>query len=253
MNFLRFKHVMDRRDKTRNRTNKSTQTEIATNNDKATNTIDEVLEPFRFKMTSESFDGNQKATQTTARRDQETEPRVRVNDDAYTLKGSERYFKSKLQQRRDMMLQAYMAPLKDTPSDTDDEPSNALKALGITTKLALHGGALGLGIGMGVTNMLLSGAINLYDAMQSQQQQEEEPEENQTEVIEVEDSPPISINSSPPITVSSSGQSPEDERSSSSSSMQPPTPTELPMPTSPQSSRRNSRSSNESVGYPKKK
>ena len=144
------------------------------------------------------------------------------------------------------MLQVYMAPLRDTSPDTD-EPSNALKALGITTKLALQGGALGLGIGMGVTNMLLSGAINLYNAMQSQQQQkeeeeeEEEPQEHQTEVIEVEDSPPISVNTSPPITVTSS------------SSMQPPTPTELPMPTSPQSSRRNSRSSNESVGYPKKK
>ena len=148
-----------------------------------------------------------------------------------------------------------MAPLRDTSPDTDDEPSNALIALGITTKLALQGGALGLGIGMGVTNMLLSGAINLYDAMQSQQssedelrsssqqqqeeeEEEEEPEEHQTEVIEVEDSPPISVNTSPPITVTSS------------SSMQPPTPTELPMPTSP-SPRRNSRSSNESVGYPK--
>ena len=53
MNFLRFKHLMDRRDRFRNRSNKSTQTEIATNNEKATNTIDEVLEPFRLKMRSE--------------------------------------------------------------------------------------------------------------------------------------------------------------------------------------------------------
>ena len=46
MNFLRFKHLMDRRDRVRNRTtDRGTQTEIATNNDKATNTIDEVLEP----------------------------------------------------------------------------------------------------------------------------------------------------------------------------------------------------------------
>ena len=52
MNFLRFKHLMDRRDKTRIRTNKATQTEIDTNNDKATNTIDKGLEPFRLKMTS---------------------------------------------------------------------------------------------------------------------------------------------------------------------------------------------------------
>ena len=93
MNFLRFKHLMDRRDRFRNRGNKSTQTEIATNNDKATNTIDEVLEPFRLKMRSENNENNQKATQTNAMRDQETEPRVKINDDAYTLKGSERAFR----------------------------------------------------------------------------------------------------------------------------------------------------------------
>ena len=236
---------MDRRDRLRNTNNKSTQTEIETNNDKATNTVDELLEPFRLKMRSENNENNQKATQTTALRDQETEPRFRVYDDVYTLKGSDRSFKSKLQQRRDMMVQVYMTPLKDTPPDTDDdEPSNALKALGITTKLALQGGALGLGLSMGIANMLLSGAINLYDAMQTQQQEEEQEEEgNQTEVIEVESSPPISVNSS--------GQSPDNERSSSSSaitvdSSSLPTPTELPMPTSPVSSRRNSRSSNES-------
>ena len=90
MNFLRFKHLMDRRDRFRNRSNKSTQTEIATNNDKATNTIDEVLEPFRLKVRSENNENNQKATQTNAMKDQETEPRVKVNDEAYTLKGSER-------------------------------------------------------------------------------------------------------------------------------------------------------------------
>ena len=55
MNFLRFKHLIDRRDRARNRTKKSTQTEIDTNNDKATNTIDEVLEPFRLKMISENL------------------------------------------------------------------------------------------------------------------------------------------------------------------------------------------------------
>ena len=247
MNFLRFKHLMDRRDRLRNTNNKSTQTEIETNNDKATNTVDELLEPFRLKMRSENNENNQKATQTTALRDQETGSRFRIYDDAYTLKGSERSLKSKSQQRRDMMVQVYMAPLNDTPPDTDDddEPSNALKALGITTKLALKGGALGLGLSMGITNMLLSGAINLYDAMQTQQQEEEQEDEegNQTEVIEVESSPPISVNSS--------GQSPDNERSSSSSaitvdSSSLPTPTELAMPTSPVSSRRNSRSSNES-------
>ena len=236
MNFLRFKHLMDRRDSRRNTNNKSTQTEIETNNDKATNTVDELLEPFRLKMRSENNENNQKATQTTALRDQETGSRFRIYDDAYTLKGSERSLKSKLQQRRDMMIQVYMTPLNDTPPDTDnDEPSNALKALGITTKLALQGGALGLGLSMGITNMLLSGAINLYEAMQMQQKEEQEDEEgNQTDVIEVESSPPISVNSSvqsPAITVDSSPL---------------PTPTELPMPTSPVSSRRNSRSSNES-------
>ena len=91
MNFLRFKHLMDRRDRARNRTtDRGTQTEIATNNDKATNTIEEVLEPFRLKMRSENNENNQKATQTNAMRDQETDarhslasirdPRVKVND-----------------------------------------------------------------------------------------------------------------------------------------------------------------------------
>ena len=241
MNFLRFKHLIDRRNRIENKTNRGTQTEIETNNDKATNTIDEVLEPFRLKMRSENVEDNQKATQTNAMRDQATEPRVRVTDDAYTLKGSERLFKSKLQQRRDMMLQVYMAPLRDTSPDTDDddEPSNALKALGLGIGLGtagLYATYQGLRFGVNITQMLLEGAINLYDALQMQQQEEEE---NQTEVIEVEDSPPISVNSSAPITVDSSD---------------PPTPTELPMPTSPSPSpRRNSRSSNESVGYPKKK
>ena len=92
MNFLRFKHLMDRRDRVRNRTtDRGTQTEIATNNDKSTNTIDEVLEPFRLKMISENNENNQKATQTNAMRDQETEPRARVNDSDYVLKGSEKH------------------------------------------------------------------------------------------------------------------------------------------------------------------
>ena len=256
MNFLRFKHLIDRRNRIENRTNRGTQTEIETNNDKATNTIDEVLEPFRLKMRSENFEDNQKATQTNAMRDQETEPRVRVTDDAYTLKGSERLFKSKLQQRKDMMLQVYMTPLRDTSPDTDDDddkPSNALKALGLGIGLGtggLYATYQGLRFGANITQMLLEGAINLYDAMQMQQEEDasvedsrssrdEEGEGNQTEVIEVEDSPPISVNTSPSITVDSSD---------------PPTPTELPMPTSPSPSpRRNSRSSNESVGYPKKK
>ena len=71
MNFLRFKHLMDKRDRFRNKIDKSTQTEIATNNDKATDTLndfDEVLEPFRLKMRSENNENNQKATQTNAMR-----------------------------------------------------------------------------------------------------------------------------------------------------------------------------------------
>ena len=52
MNFLRFKHLMDRRERLRNRTNRGTQTEIEVNNDKVTDTsndFDEVLEPFKLK------------------------------------------------------------------------------------------------------------------------------------------------------------------------------------------------------------
>ena len=248
MNFLRFKHLMDRRDRARNRTSRGTQTEIETNNDKATDTFndfDEVLEPFRLKMRSENFEGNQKATQTNAMRDQETEPRVRVNDDAYTLKGSERAFKSKLRNRRnasadasrarrDMMLQVYMAPLKDTSTDTDDDDenkaSNALKAMGLGFGIGaagLYATYHGLRIGVNITQMLLEGAINLYDALQMQQEEQEEAEKEQEQEQEQEQeaeeetigsdeqssSPAQSgqdvdeINSSPPITVHSSSAS----------------------------------------------
>ena len=98
MNFLRFKHLMDRRDRTRNRTNRGTQTEIETNNDKATDTLndfDEVLEPFRLKTRSQNFENNEKATQTNAMRDQETDPRYDVNFKDYILKGSENAFSSR--------------------------------------------------------------------------------------------------------------------------------------------------------------
>ena len=251
MNFLRFKHLIDRRERQRNRNNKATQTEqhIETNNDKATNTVDELLEPFRLKVRSENFSDNDaspearvlrdKSTQTTARRDQETSPRYDVNFKDYILKGSDRSFSSRwkgqrLKDRRDMMVQVYMASLRgdDTPPDTtdDDEPSNALKALGIATNVALYGTGLGVRLGLGATQMLSEGALNLYDAMQSEQQEQQEEAED-IEVIEVESSPPISVNSSPPITVDSSPL---------------PTPTQISTPTSP-------RSSNESVGYPRKK
>ena len=52
INFLNFKHLMDRRERLRNRTNRGTQTEIEVNNDKVTDTsndFDEVLEPFKLK------------------------------------------------------------------------------------------------------------------------------------------------------------------------------------------------------------
>ena len=97
MNFLRFKHLIDRREKLRNRNYKATQTEIETNNDKATdalNDFDEVLEPFRLKMRSENNEKNKKATQTNAMRDQETDPRYMVNFNDYILKGSDKSFSS---------------------------------------------------------------------------------------------------------------------------------------------------------------
>ena len=208
MNFMRFKHLMDRRDRFRNRTtDRGTQTEIATNNDKATNTIDEVLEPFRLKMRSENNENNQKATQTNAMRDQETEPRVRVNDEAYTLKGSEKAFKSKQQQRRDMMIQVYMATLKDeeqTPPDTDEENDRRDREL-LASRLVSNMGLAGLQLGLSATSMLIHGAVGLYDAMQSQQQ-EEEAEEEQIVGQDVDE-----INSSPPITVNSSSASSNDQ------------------------------------------
>ena len=205
MNFMRFKHLMDRRDRFRNRSNKSTQTEIATNNDKATDTLndfDEVLEPFRLKMRSENNENNQKATQTNAMRDQETEPRVRINDEAYTLKGSERAFRSKMQNRRDMMIQVYMATLKDeeqTPPDTDEENDRRDREL-LASRLVSSMGLAGLQLGLSATSMLMRGAVGLYDAMQTQQQEEEEEEEIVGEDVD-------EINSSPPITVNSSSAS----------------------------------------------
>ena len=198
---------MDRRDRVRNRTtDRGTQTEIATNNDKATNTIDEVLEPFRLKMRSENNENNQKATQTKAMRDQETEPRARVNDSDYVLKGSEKAFKSKQQQRRDMMIQVYMATLKDeeqTPPDTDEENDRRDREL-LASRLVSNMGLAGLQLGLSATSMLMRGAVGLYDAMQTQQQEEEEEEEIVGEDVD-------EINASPPITVNSSSASSNDQ------------------------------------------
>ena len=228
MNFLRFKHLMDRRDRFRNRGNKSTQTEIATNNDKATDTLndfDEVLEPFRLKMRSENNEDNQKATQTNAMRDQETEPRVKINDEAYTLKGSERAFRSKQQQRRDMMIQVYTASLRgQTPSDTDEENDRRDRA-SMASRLVSDIGLAGLQLGLSATSMLMRGAVGLYDAMQTQQQEEEEEEEEEEDEEEEEEQivgqdasaslgssrDVDEINSSPPITVNSSSASSNDQ------------------------------------------
>ena len=211
MNVLRFKHLMDRRDRARNRTtDRGTQTEIATNNDKATNTVDEVLEPFRLKMRSENSENNQKATQTNAMRDQETEPRKKINDRDYVLKGSEKAFKSKQQQRRDMMIQVYMATLKDeeqTPPDTDEENDRRDREL-LASRLVSNMGLAGLQFGLSATSMLMRGAVGLYDAMQTQQQEEEEEEQAEEDIVgqDVDE-----INSSPPITVNSSSASSNDQ------------------------------------------
>ena len=244
MNFLRFKHLMDRRDRVGNRSNKSTQTEIATNNDKATDTFDdarqslarmrdfdEVLEPFRLKMNSINNENNQKATQTNAMRDQETEPRVRVEDKDYVLKGLEKACKSKQQQRRDIMIQVYMATLKDegqTPPDTDEENDRRDREL-LASRLVSDMGLTGLQLGLSATSMLIHGAINLYDALQMQQQEQEEADASADASRSIRDeeqaedenigsderssSPAQSgqdvdeINSSPPITVNSSSAS----------------------------------------------
>ena len=129
-------------------------------------------------MRSENNENNQKATQTNAMRDQETEPRVKINDEAYTLKGSERAFKSKQQQRRDMMIQVYMATLKgQTPSDTDEENDRRDRA-SMASRLVSDIGLAGLQLGLSAISMLMRGAVGLYDAMQSQQQEEEEEQTN---------------------------------------------------------------------------
>ena len=190
---------MDRRDRFRNRGNKSTQTAIARNNNKATDTLndfDEVLEPFRLKMRSENNEDNQKATQTNAMRDQETEPRVKINDEAYTLKGSERAFRSRQQQRRDMMIQVYTASLRgQTPSDRDEKKDRRDRA-SMASRLVSDMGLAGLQLGLSATSMLMRGAVGLYDAMQTQQQEEAEEENIGEDVDEINSSPPITVNSS---------------------------------------------------------
>ena len=142
-------------------------------------------------------------------RDQETEPRVKINDEAYTLKGSERAFRSKQQQRRDMMIQVYMATLKDegqTPPDSDEENDRRDREL-FASRLVSNMGLAGLQLGLSATSMLMRGAVGLYDAMQSQQQEEEEEEGEEENIGEDVDE----INSSPPITVNSSSASSNDQ------------------------------------------
>ena len=71
----------------------------------------------------------------------------------------------------------------------------------------------GLQLGLSATSMLMRGAVGLYDAMQTQQA-EEEAEEEQAEEEEEENigEDVDEINSSPPITVnSSSGSSNEQD------------------------------------------
>ena len=178
MNFLRFKHLMDRRDRTRNRTNRGTQTEIETNNDKATDTLndfDEVLEPFRLKTRSQNFENNEKATQTNAMRDQETDPRYDVNFKDYILKGSENAFSSRwkgqrLKDRRDMMTQVYIASLRGeqpSPPDTDDDeykPGMALQALGLGVSagaVGLYATYQGLRLGVNVTQNAIRRCVSI--------------------------------------------------------------------------------------------
>ena len=70
-----------------------------------------------------------------------------------------------------MMTQVYIASLRGeqpSPPDTDDDaeykPSNALKALGLGVSagaVGLYATYQGLRLGIGATNMLLEGAINL--------------------------------------------------------------------------------------------
>ena len=141
-------------------------------------------------------------------RDQETEPRARVNDSDYVLKGSEKAFKSKQQQRRDMMIQVYMATLKDegqTPPDTDEENDRRDREL-LASRLVSSMGLAGLQLGLSATSMLMRG--NLYGAMQTQQQEEEEEEQAEEDIVgqDVDE-----INSSPPITVNSSSASSNDQ------------------------------------------
>ena len=130
---------------------------------------------------------------------------MKINDEAYTLKGSERAFKSKQQQRRDMMIQVYMATLKgQTPSDTDEENDRRDRA-SMASRLVSDMSLAGLQLGLSATSMLMRGAVGLYDAMQTQQQEEEQAEE------EIVGQDVDEINSSPPITVNSSSASSNDQ------------------------------------------
>ena len=118
-----------------------------------------------------------------------------------------------------MMIQVYMATLKDeeqTPPDTDEENDRRDREL-LASRLVSNMGLAGLQLGLSATSMLMRGAVGLYDAMQTQQQDaspearearetrdEAEEEQAQEDIVgqDVDE-----INSSPPITVNSSSAS----------------------------------------------
>ena len=97
-------------------------------------------------------------------------------------------------------------------------------------------GLAGLQLGLSATSMLIHGAVNLYGAMQSQQQEEAEEEQAEEENIgqDVDE-----INSSPPITVNSSSSASNDQ--------------DVDINDEWMRRRSRSRSSTPNRGYPKKK
>ena len=108
-----------------------------------------------------------------------------------------------------MMIQVYMATLKDeeqTPPDTDEENDRRDREL-LASRLVSNMGLAGLQLGLSATSMLIHGAVNLYDAMQTQQQEEEEEQAEEENIGQDVDE----INSSPPITVNSSSASSNDQ------------------------------------------
>ena len=159
---------------------------------------------------------------------------------AYILQINSKNFKSKEVSRGELMTQARTLPIttedKERISVKDVEDfigRNAIRGFRLAEFIANTALFTGQAVGS-ATELTVDTMMYLYNLSQQQEAKEEaegEESDDDEDVVEV-----VSVHSSPPITVSSE-QPPQTVNSSSSSA------SSIPMPTSPQSSRRSSHSS----------